>query len=399
LAGDRWEGWPSSTDGGIDFLRHDYIEWACGAIRLPDEIGEAIMRGAAAIRQNDGLSQLAREFHRELFIDKTAPGETNKRLLASGPQSGIVAAVVYLGALPQMRACYELKRIPERVLVDTLDDMAIWMRHYHNRNGEWGLGQVSWLIHHVTGKLFRLGRLQFAFASYNKPFKAFRHRASGRVAVLCDSGTRYRADGQADGTNGMFDDGAGWTTVFDYDGTAYTGHPVTSKGAVSPSRVSLPVGDWELVLEKGEPVLDVHIPEGGKMTHELCRESYGQAVAFAAEHFSEMPFKAFVCSSWLLAPQFPLLLPADANIVRFQRDYYVTPVKSDEDQTLERVFGFGTKLADLPGVPRETSLQRIVYDHLASGGHIHGAAGFLLKDDWRGGTTIAPQADPIESGT
>ncbi|TMV50878.1 hypothetical protein FE783_09435 [Paenibacillus mesophilus] len=393
MFGDRWKGFTTVQDGGIDFLRQDYIERACGAIRLPDEIAESIVQGAAAIRQDGALSESARRFHKELFIDKADPGEVNKRLLAAGPQSGMMAAVVYLGALPSMSAYYDSKRIPERVLVATLEDMAIWMRHYRQQNGEWGLGQVGWLIRHFSGKLFRLGRLQFAFIPYNKPFKAFRHRASGRVAALSESGIRYRADGQTDGTNGVFDSEGGWISALDFDGTAYTGHPVTGKEAVARTRVRLRADEWELVLEKGDTVLDVHIPEGGKMTHELCRDSYGQAVAFAADHFPETPFKGFVCSSWLLAPQFPLLLPADANIVRFQRDYYVTPVKSDEDQTLERVFGFGTKLADLPHVPRDTSLQRIVYDHLASGGCIHGAAGFLLKDDWSKGTTIAPEAD------
>lgn len=388
----EWLKQAAGGNGQIDFLQDDYLRHACSAIRLPEEITQAILQGAERIRSDGALTEQARQFHRELFIDKAAAKEVNDRLLAAGPHAGIMAAIVYIGSLPQLAAYYESKGIPDHVLVETLDDMAIWMRRFHHQNGEWGLGNVGWLINHCTGRLFRLGRLQFIWTSYKRPFKAFRHRASGCMTALSDGGIRYRGDGQADGTNGVYDPEQGWETVYEYDGATYKGHPVSRSGAVRRSMVSLPVRDWDLVLTQGDPVLDVHIPEGSKMTHELCRDSYRQAVSFGERHFPEKPFQAFVCSSWLFAPQFPLLLPSDSNIVRFQQDYYVTPVKSDENQTLERVFGFGTKLEDLPCVPRETSLQRIVYDHLAAGGAIHGAAAFMLKEDCDKGTAIATDA-------
>lgn len=356
------------------------MERACHAIHLPEEAAQAIRDGAALIREDERLSALARQFHRELFVDQTEPvNETNKRLLESDPHGAMLAAVVYMGALPQMIDIYKAKGISERVWIDTLGDMAIWMQQYYSEHGEWGLGQVGWLIRHMTGRLFQLGRFQFAFMAYNKPFKAFRNRSTGVIAVLAESGVRFRADGQADGTNGVYDSESGWLSVYDYDGGDHTGNPIANAAAVrEPVRLS--DREWELVLETGDNVLDVHIPASGKMTYELCRESYRTAIKFAAEFYPESPFKGFVCSSWLLAPQLPRLLPADSNIVRFQSDYNVTPVKSDEKQTLERVFGFGTKLEDLPSFPRDTSLQKTVYDYLASGGFIHGAAGFIMKE-------------------
>ncbi|MBD2864543.1 acyltransferase domain-containing protein [Paenibacillus oceani] len=389
----------AGEDGNCDLLNPVYVERACAAIGLPDEITEAVRHGAARIREDAALSDKARQFHRELFVERLPHGEVNERLRASGPHSGMLAAVVYMGALPQTISWYESKGIPENVLVDTLQDMAVWMRHYKRYQGEWGLGQTNWLIKHWTGKLFRLGRLQFIFTTYRKPVIAFRHRQTGRIAALSDSVVRYRADGQVDGTNGISDPEHGWTSVYTYDGNIHTGHLISKDGSAVRSPVRLSDAEWELVLEPGDTVLDVHIPEGGKMSHELCRDSYGQAVTFAARHFPEVPYKGFVCSSWLLGPVFKQLLPADSNIVRFQSDYYVTPIKSDEDQTLERVFGFGTKLDDLPRLPRETTLQRIVYDHLAAGGRIYGAAGFLLKDHSAGGTPLASEVELGQADT
>lgn len=388
----EWLDSLAGEDGVIDFLQSAYVERACRAIGLPEPMAEALLSGASLIREDTALAAIARQFHRELFVVKEDPGEANKRLLASGPRSGMLAAVVYLGGLPQMIDVYRAKGISERVWVDTMSDLAIWMQRYYSQHGEWGLEQVGWLVHHLNGELFRLGRLQFAFARYNRPFKAFRSRTTGALIALGEPGVRYRADGQADGTNGISDPAGGWTSSYAFNGTAYIGNPVAAGGFAVPSAVRLPAREWELVLEQGDTVMDVHIPEGGKMTHELCRDSYRQAVGFAARYFPEQPLKGFVCTSWLLSPQFPRLLPPEANIVRFQSDYYVIPVKSDERQTLERVFGFGTTLADLPLLPRETSLQRIVHDYLSSGGWIHGASGFLLKEDVDRGTVIAPEA-------
>ncbi|PYI51414.1 acyltransferase domain-containing protein [Paenibacillus flagellatus] len=377
-------------DGAVDFLRDDYVAEAGAAIGLPEEIVGAMRAGAAAIRDDGASAETARTLYRELFVDALPPGPVNERLLASGPYAGMMAALVYLGALPPLIERYESRRIPERVLVMTMEDMTIWMRRHRELHGEWGLSQLGWLIKHWTGSLFRLGRLQFTFMAYDKPFRAFRSRSTGQVAVLCEAGVRYRADGQVDGTNGTYDPNGGWVSSYAFDGAVHTGSPVSPAGAAVRTPIALDGAEWEPALERGDVVLDVHIPEGGKMSRDLCRESYGQAIAFAAEHFPEKPFRAFVCASWLLAPQFPGLLPPDSNIVRFQSDYFITPILSDEEQTLERVYGFGTKLADLPRVPRDSSLQRIVYDHLTAGGAIHGAAGLLLRDDWERGTARAP---------
>jgi len=368
----------TGPDGCVDFLDPSYVSQACEYLNVPAEIAEAFRAEAERIRGDAGRSQLAVSFHRELFIEKQPAKPVNDRLLAMGPESGMFAAVVYLGGLPQVMEVYDAKGIPEQVLIDTLGDMVIWMRHHRNKHGAWGLSQLHWLIRHWSGHLFKLGRLQFMNIAYDKPVKAFRHKATGRVLALADSGVRFRADGQVDGTNGVFDPEGGWTSHYAFDGKAHTGNPIGPDGSASRETAVLPADEWELVLQRGDPVLDVHIPEGEKMAHERCLDSYRRAVVFWADHFPEIRPKAFVCTSWLLSPQFRTLLPPDSNIVRFQRDYYVTPVLSDEEQTLERVFGFGTKLEHLPNVPRETSLQRIVYDYLASGGRIHGAAGFRL---------------------
>ncbi|MBQ8684036.1 MAG: DUF5596 domain-containing protein [Clostridia bacterium] len=51
--------------------------------------------------------------------------------------------------------------IPRDITVATLKDVNIWLFNYDAQYGGIGLAEFPWLIHHYTGDLFRLGRLQF----------------------------------------------------------------------------------------------------------------------------------------------------------------------------------------------------------------------------------------------
>ncbi|MFC4811949.1 acyltransferase domain-containing protein [Paenibacillus sp. GCM10023250] len=362
-----------------DFLSQGGMAAICEAARLPADIADALRDAAEAVRAGDELAVAAGRFRRALFEDAVRPpDEVNRELLAFGADGALLAAVVYAGAIPLLAARYAARGWPHEVLVDTVHDLVIWMRVHRGRHGRWGLSELGWLHQHMRGELFRLGRLQFHFVASPFPVKAFRRRATGDVAVLSEGGVRYRSDGQLDGTCGIFDAEGGWVSAYAFDGARHEGHSISALGAADRRTVRLDADEWELALEKGDPVLNVHVPEGERLSPEACRDSYARAAAFAAAHFPDHPYRAFVCDSWLLAPAFRTLLPESSNIAGFQRDYHLVPVLSNESQTLERVFGFGTTLADLPNAKTETSLQRIVRGHLAAGGRMHNAGGIRL---------------------
>ncbi len=58
------------------------------------------------------------------------------------------------------KKCTE-RGIPEKIILDTLSDIAIWCTNWSNIKGELYLGELTWLIRHLRMRLFRLGRLQF----------------------------------------------------------------------------------------------------------------------------------------------------------------------------------------------------------------------------------------------
>lgn len=128
----------------------------------------------------------------------------------------------------------------------------------------------------------------------------------------------------------------------------------------------------------GDPVLSVHIPEYfGPLSPEACDNSFASAGRFFARYFPEQPYAIAVCHSWLLDEQLAEYLPASGNIVSFGRRFR-SAYRPDDDDTDILEFVFRLPNASLDELPQRTSLERAVVEHIRSGRHWHGGAGWLL---------------------
>lgn len=133
-----------------------------------------------------------------------------------------------------------------------------------------------------------------------------------------------------------------------------------------------------LPLGPGDPALAVHIPSlYGPLSPRSCERSLAQAREFFPRCFPDEQYAVATCHSWLLDPQLPEHLPQDSNIIRFQsrfRTAYVSPEQYDRE-TIGYVFGD----PDLPpdALPRDSTLQRAIGDHLRGAGHWHLAHGWF----------------------
>ena len=64
-----------------------------------------------------------------------------------------------------LKTVYAERGIPERVLLDTLSDLVIWVNTYATYGDEFGIMEMGWLDNHFSAKLYRLGRLQFCMGA------------------------------------------------------------------------------------------------------------------------------------------------------------------------------------------------------------------------------------------
>ncbi|HHV97250.1 MAG TPA: DUF5596 domain-containing protein [Clostridiaceae bacterium] len=398
--GTMWDEAQKAYPGeqNMKFLTQEFISEVNKYLKLPEGAIDAFNIAVNIIKNNEALARLLWLNHYILFKDEIE-GASNvlsdkKPVRFTFPDfsqpdadfsregisfSGMFLAVLLISGLPRLLKFYGKHGIPERVILDTLSDIDIWMRDYYDKNKVWGLREFWWIYNHFSGRLFRIGRLQFIHARFTGDLKAFRNINTGKVISLSNAGIKFRTDGLVDGTNDIYDPEGGWVSDYWEDENTVRGNPISPLGYAENRTIELSKKEWKEVLSKGSPVLDVHIAAGSKLSHEACGESFKSSVEFFNKYFPEIEFCGFMCTSWLLDSQFQKILSWDTNIVKFQREFYLYPVKSNDVQTFERVFN--SRPDDIENLKAETSLQKAILDYVRKGNKMHAGAMFLLKDD------------------
>lgn len=380
----------SIRPGQLSFLKPSHIQAAAAYLEFDADLTSALIAGLSMFSTNPELERLLWQYHcllkqRRSMCDFKQPVITP----SCHPAIDLFHVYALLSVLDAVRACHRERGVDEGITKDTLLDLNLWARQFHERHGRWGLDQFGWLANHFIGELFKLGRLQFKFETFPYPLRAFRHRQSREPVIICESGLRFRADGQFADADGRESSDA-WLSELVENAGAVSAEQINPRGLASRRKIVLPDSEWECVLRMGDPTLGIHIAATGPMTHAACGASFDMAVKFFPRRFPERQYKAFTCSSWLLDPQFEKHLPATSNITLFLKEFYLHPIpKASSAQTFERVFGFGvTPGAKLESLPRGSSLQRQVIQHIENGGLWRGGGAVLFPEDLAWGQQV-----------
>ncbi len=379
-------------EGELVFLTPDAVAENCRLAGFEEEAIPYLQSVANRITSEKDLLRLAWHCHYLLCLSKSYPrGDTRSWPSLEdilGEYAGAFYLLIALSGMPRVRDFHQSRGISEQVALDTYSDTSLWARDYKERHGVWGINThiLPWLFNHISGELYRLVRLQFIQRPFRQKIRAFRNRVTREVRVLSDEGIRYRGDGQLDGTGGDYDKETGWTSRLLIDKDKVIGTPIHPTGIALDKEISLPLDMWELILAEGDKIIEIHIPAGSRMDFDACGDSFRQAADFFPRYFPDRPFKAFCCASWLLNTQFQDMLSPDSNIVRFQREFYLFPIFSGGRSGFERIFGRDYK--NLSKAPRDTSLRRVVLDHLQAGGYLRGGGSLLFVEDLNWGTQV-----------
>ena len=195
--------------------------------------------------------------------------------------------------------------IPSEIITETFKDIVTWCKTWSDIKGELYLGELKWLKYHISGSIFRLGRLQFNMAD-----------------AECD---------------------------------------IEKYG-----------------IKKGDHVLEIHIPEGGKLTPELCQASLDMARKFFAEYFPDFNYKCFTCHSWLLDDTLGEYLPHDSGIMSFGNMF--DKISADESYALIKyLFEWDTTPTNIKYRYPISSLAAKVRDAVLRGKKFHETLGVIEK--------------------
>lgn len=138
-------------------------------------------------------------------------------------------------------------------------------------------------------------------------------------------------------------------------------------------------GAEPLGLNKGEPVLAVHIPVGDKLTEEACLSSFKEANIFFEKYFPEYQYRYFTCFSWLLDRNLEKILKEGSNILKFGRLFdYAFDFKKDD--AIEFTFPLGTTRENIKNAEAKSSLHRNLKEYVLSGGELNITFGIRDKN-------------------
>lgn len=129
-----------------------------------------------------------------------------------------------------------------------------------------------------------------------------------------------------------------------------------------------------VLLKKGDAVINMHIPEDGPMDIEECKKSMQRMREFFAKYRPDYQWKGFLCESWLLDSQLRPMLPPNSNIIKFQDLGYRYNL-SESDGTVFRVFG----TTPPEEVKNPTTLQRNALAFMKAGGKFRSEGLFIKR--------------------
>ncbi len=274
--------------------------------------------------------------------------------------------------LPEVIEDSRQQGIPEEVFLESMKDIEIWIKVYQKyHEGRVGLHQIEWVFRSVSGKVRRLGSLQFEEITYEFPFLIFKNTQTGAYRAMACPGYLVDQDGYFSGTNGRNLSSESETFV-DYRKETVIGFFADLKQGVVPIEKpeTLSLADWELLLVPGEKAVAVHIPEGA----DLSQDQVDSSLERAKEYYEG---NLLVCDSWLLDPHLKFILPEKSRIIGFMERFHKMPMKAEVPQIMERVMGFGCSLDKLKNYPCSTSLQISLKEYLLEGKELFTTAGFL----------------------
>lgn len=211
----------------------------------------------------------------------------------------------FLYMCEKVQDLYNQKGIPEDVLIDTLKDIVTWTKTYTSLKNKLYLGEIFWLKRHMTCRIFKLGRLQFA---------------------------------------------------------------------IGTSRLDSP----KHKLKIGDKFIEIHIPEGEKLSIQECEKSLARAKEFFHKFFPEIDFNYFICHSWLLDENLNKYLNENSNILQFASMFKVID-KQESTAILKFIFGWDTTIDNLASKIPQSTFATKIKNAVLSGEKFYESFGLLKK--------------------
>ena len=339
----------------------------CEKIRMPESATKILMGMVAKINSDEKLLEIYKDFYTSYIASGYwttiwEPLNIHPYVEAAfGNHSTLFYLHAALERLPYTEQRYSELGIGDEIFVNTLSDIGVWVQNAYNLVGYYCIRNFSWIWRHLEARLFRIGRLQYIALPFSGDVKAFYSSRKNKLLLLCNSGMELRANGDMQGVCGKEKTADGFVTEYEETEEYFFGNPVTPYGKALRTPVKLMRDEWEKVLDKGDYLLEIHIPRGDDFGMGAIKDSYLHAKEFYRRYFPEIDYKGMFCHTWLFTPQLQEMLPRSSKIVAFQRQFYLYPTKGSVNYLWNFVFN---ELTERKDAKPDTYLRKKVLEYL-----------------------------------
>jgi len=129
-------------------------------------------------------------------------------------------------------------------------------------------------------------------------------------------------------------------------------------------------------LKKGDPIMEIHIPQRGPLNYDECVESIERAKEFFGKYYPEFKYKCFTCDSWLLGKTPLEILNSQSNICRFVSLFKIIHRKQD-DSILRYLFKWNTTWETIADFEAVSSFAKEVKERALKGEHFDEGFGII----------------------
>lgn len=351
--------------------------------KLPDydltpEQEKALADYLAFLREREDLLNLIQAYHDDIFENRIYTlAQVEALPEKDGKEEGFLFAVLFLARYERMDEVLAQRGIPGSYKVGALKKYKDSLEKSKTQYGSYGLRGLHRysMVNHLIPLEYRIGRLLFEITKFNSAFEVYRNKQTGQMISVALPGFQYMPTGKrppSTYTGELFE------PYIRQDGDTMECFTFDEEGNFSATPITIKISDYEKVLQTGDDVLSVHIPADGRMTPDLIDEAFALADKFFADHYADVDFKAYVCSSWLLNTDIKEFLNSESNIVRFQKRFRIVVTTVNGYSLFWHVFGT-PNIGPLDELVPKNDFQKKFLDRVKAGQTLYNGYGYILR--------------------
>ena len=330
------------------FLKADFIEKYWQMAELPPEKLAETIRFARYIQNETRFRQLAWHLYRYITINSMSAVKADRFpdiIDGMDKGTGIFYLLIALSLIPSFIARAEREGFPRKYAEAGAKRIGSTTCFFaQNFDGAFGLRgrTLLFLLHYINTATWRIGRFDFVIQQADDTIPEI-YRKEDSVIAFCADGVPLDKN-----SDRAFDaETAVRFARFKTDGRYVSGIPVDlHSGLAGQDEVTIDLADgYEKVAGPGDWTLFFHIPGGGGMKPELCRQSFAEAKEFFKEYAPDKNFRLIWSASWIFNPAWRELLPG-SNMARLIDRGRLFPAFSTNNPGMYFVFGRNDGNAD-----------------------------------------------------